>query len=86
MLNEEQRIIAFKEKQYCEEGLINGGIYLINKNIFDNITSESFSFEKDILEKKIADLRIFGLPQQSYFIDIGIPSDYEKANIDFKTF
>lgn len=27
----DKRIIEFKEKEYCQEGLINGGIYVINK-------------------------------------------------------
>ena len=30
------RILRFNEKQYCESGLINGGVYLINRHELDN--------------------------------------------------
>lgn len=78
------RIVQFNEKKQVESGLINGGIYIINKAIFvmKNLPSK-FSFEKDILEKELNNLSIFGYPFDNYFIDIGIPSDFEKANIDF---
>lgn len=82
----ENKIISFNEKQFCESGLINGGIYLINKNIFSDLSlPEVFSFEKEILEKKITELYINGMIQNKYFIDIGIPEDYIKANNDFPT-
>jgi D-glycero-alpha-D-manno-heptose 1-phosphate guanylyltransferase len=38
-----------------------------------------FSFEKDYLEKKLGSRRIFGLEQDNYFIDIGIPEDYARV-------
>ena len=43
-------IQSFKEKAYYEEGFINGGIYLISKNIFNKFElPKQFSFE-DFLE------------------------------------
>lgn len=70
-------ITTFKEKQYCSEGFINGGIYLINVEAFNNIEfPKVFSFEKDFLEKYIKQLHFFALPQSGYFVDIGIPEDY----------
>lgn len=84
-LNDEQRIISFNEKKHCEHGLINGGVYYFRKSLFDKITTnQKFSFEKDILEKHLNDLNIHGSIFDNYFIDIGIPEDYEKAKIDFK--
>lgn len=88
-IDNNNRIIKFKEKQYLQEGLINGGVYLINKDIFNRLNlPEIFSFEKEILEGKTSELKICGIEFQNYFIDIGIPSDFEKANTDFlnKTF
>ncbi|MDL2303030.1 MULTISPECIES: nucleotidyltransferase family protein [unclassified Dysgonomonas] len=84
-LNADNRIIAFIEKQQCKEGLINGGVYLIDKDILlsDKELPVKFSFEKDVLEAKISTLPIYGNIQDTYFIDIGIPEDYRKANIDF---
>lgn len=84
-LNDNKQIITFNEKRYCKEGLINGGIYLINKNIFKKLNlPERFSFEKDIMEAYVDKLNIYGFEQDNYFIDIGIPSDFEKANSDFE--
>lgn len=82
--NSQQRITSFNEKQYCQEGFINGGIYIVNTELFQKIDlPEKFSFEKDIMESYINKLNIYGLEQNNYFIDIGIPSDFEKANKDF---
>jgi len=39
-----------------------------------------FSFEKDYLEKYLEQQKIYGDIQDTYFIDIGIPEDYQKAN------
>lgn len=79
------RIVCFNEKAFRSEGLINGGIYLINKALFDKLNLPAkFSFEKEVMESQLTALGIYGFVQDTYFIDIGIPSDFEKANIDFK--
>lgn len=84
-INEKKRILTFNEKQHCKEGLINGGMYLVNSDVLKKLNlPEKFSFEKDIMEAQVDNLNIFGFEQDRYFIDIGIPSDFKKANIDFK--
>lgn len=86
VLDENHRIISFLEKQYCEAGQINGGTYLINRNthLMDNLGLK-FSFETDVLQQRFAGSYFIGTIHDSYFIDIGIPEDYEKANTEFKT-
>ena len=70
----------FKEKQHYNEGLINGGIYLLNKESFcGEEFPDKFSFEKDYLEKYTGKRQFFGVIQEGYFIDIGIPEDYRRA-------
>lgn len=77
-------IQKFKEKQYFEEGLINGGIYILNRERFlKESFPEKFSFEKDYLEKFTRERRFYGLIQDEYFIDIGIPEDYRRAQQEF---
>lgn len=77
------KVVSFKEKKYYDEGLINGGIYILNKQSLLNLDMPSkFSFEKDYLEKYIQEQTICGLQDDNYFIDIGIPEDFEKANKD----
>jgi len=69
----------FKEKSYYKQGLINGGIYLIKKNIFEKFDlPKKFSFE-EFLENNFQKLKAKGRVFEDYFIDIGIPEDYEKA-------
>ena len=79
-------ISAFNEKKHCDEGLINGGIYLVSakSKIFEGLPTK-FSFETAVLEKQCTLGNIDGVIQDKYFIDIGIPEDYRKANIEFKT-
>jgi D-glycero-alpha-D-manno-heptose 1-phosphate guanylyltransferase len=79
-------ITNFKAKQYVESGCINGGMYALHKNKFlDEDLPKKFSFEKDYLEHYYKKRRMFGLMQDEYFIDIGIPEDYERAQEDLKS-
>jgi D-glycero-alpha-D-manno-heptose 1-phosphate guanylyltransferase len=78
------KIVSFEEKKRVVNGLINGGVYCLKKQEILNIPEEKFSFEKDVLEKKVSQSLIAGLPSDKYFIDIGIPEDYYKAQYDFK--
>lgn len=77
------RILRFNEKQYCEEGLINGGIYLLNRHELDNFP-DKFSLEKDFFETAVHTSTLSGYQSDGYFIDIGIPKDYAQAQTDFK--
>lgn len=80
---ENDYINNFSEKAYKEESLINGGVYIVNKNIFNNSNlNSSFSFETDYLEKQIHNIKIGSFISEGYFIDIGIPEDYNKAKLD----
>lgn len=72
--------MVFQEKQYCAEGLINGGVYAIDRSRLDlSSLPEKFSFEKDVLEPGVAIGQIGGWVSNAYFIDIGIPEDFERA-------
>ena len=79
------KINSFKEKQFYETGLISGGIYALNVESFlKEELPQKFSFENDYLEALYKQRNMFGIVQDRYFIDIGIPSDYEQAQTDFK--
>ena len=82
-LRYDNSIKAFKEKSVFEEGLINGGIYALHAQSFmSKPFPEKFSFEKEYLEKYVRKTELFGLVQDEYFIDIGIPEDYERAQTE----
>lgn len=82
-INQDQIVTGFEEKKIGASGLINGGVYCIFRNSFLNIPfPEKFSFEKDYLEKMINERDMIGFIQDNYFIDIGIPEDYERAQTE----
>jgi len=75
-----ETIIRFEEKKVCSEGLINGGIYLLNRKHLENRHfPEVFSFEKEVLEKDAGTPGLKGFVFDTTFIDIGIPEDYFRA-------
>ncbi|HMK28005.1 MAG TPA: HAD-IIIA family hydrolase [Chitinophagaceae bacterium] len=88
-INADHLVDNFAEKQFYQKGNINGGIYLLNKDKFlDEEFPAIFSFEIDYLEKALSlpkgkKRRIVGQVQDEYFIDIGIPEDYNRAQIEF---
>ncbi len=88
-MDEKNRITSFTEKSSAKApGLINGGVYVLNRDVYLSETEpkENFSIEKEVFEKRMQDLRIFGFVFEDYFIDIGVPDDYQKAQNDFKRF
>ncbi|WP_196603702.1 nucleotidyltransferase family protein [Pectinatus haikarae] len=79
------RIIKFNEKKYCELGIINGGIYCMKRTCLNEIEKKSFSIERGYMEGNCKKKYFYAFESDKYFIDIGIPEDYYKAQIDFKS-
>ncbi|OOY02516.1 D-glycero-D-manno-heptose 1-phosphate guanosyltransferase [Campylobacter coli] len=75
---DEQGIVSsFEEKVFKKQGLINGGVYLLKKDIFNEFNlEEKFSFE-DFLQENYKTLKIQTQIFNNYFIDIGVPKDYQ---------
>ncbi|MBR5233921.1 MAG: HAD-IIIA family hydrolase [Clostridia bacterium] len=69
-------VTYFKEKEPGKSGTINGGIYLIDRQV-PLSKKKKFSFEYDFLEMNCN--RLIPFVSDGYFIDIGIPEDYERA-------
>jgi D-glycero-alpha-D-manno-heptose 1-phosphate guanylyltransferase len=76
------RIVRFEEKKHVTEGVFNAGLYLINQSIISYLADlpVPFSFEKEIFEKQVFPLS--GYVFHDYFIDIGIPDDYARAQTE----
>lgn len=81
------RILAWNEK--LEDGgqplagEINGGIYVMKKSLIAEIPEGKQSLEQDCIPKWLSEgKRIFGLPFDGYFMDIGIPKDYQQFITD----
>lgn len=83
ILNPENQITGFEEKKACLEGLINGGVYIVNTAAFKALNfPDKYSFETDFLQAYVGDVAMYGMTFNTYFIDIGVPEDFHQANID----
>jgi D-glycero-alpha-D-manno-heptose 1-phosphate guanylyltransferase len=75
-------IVGFHEKKPCRRGYINGGIYLLRRSLLDGCP-DVFSMEMDFMERKATAMRMKAFVSEGYFIDIGVPEDYEAAQSAF---
>ncbi|MCX5809848.1 MAG: nucleotidyltransferase family protein [Proteobacteria bacterium] len=84
-IDDQLRILSFEEKGSSNHtGLINAGVYLIKKNLFDNIEEDhEISFERQILPVLIKG-NTCGYITSGRFIDIGVPETYLIADEFFK--
>ena len=75
------RISAFVEKNASEadEGLINAGIYLLDRSIIDYIPLGVSSLETDVFPALVAADDLAGCELDGYFIDIGLPDTLAEA-------
>ncbi len=71
-------LTAFNEKtEEKRRGTINGGVYLMSKELIDQIPEGKVSLENDMIPKWLSEgKRLGGFVNDGYFIDIGIPEDY----------
>lgn len=83
VLVENNQVIGFKDQGGAHPGLINAGVYLLHPSIFSTFNMPTqFSIEKDFLFPHAAALKPEAFIVDDYFIDIGIPEDYARANTE----
>jgi D-glycero-alpha-D-manno-heptose 1-phosphate guanylyltransferase len=77
------RILRFSRMENSGPGIIGAGCYLLPRDIFAHYRSQqdAFSFEDDFLATR-APLSLRAFVTAGYFIDIGVPADYQRAQID----
>ena len=70
------KVTSFREKGIAGRGLINAGSYIVNAEwLLEQDLPEAFSFETDFMMKLCPEYYV----TDGYFIDIGIPEDYQRA-------
>ncbi len=80
-------ITDFKEKGIAGKGLINTGYYIINAYwMLKQNLPEKFSVESDFLLPKIKEIKPGYFVVKNYFIDIGVPEDYARAQNELKAY
>ena len=83
---EQDTIASFGEKGTAGPGLINAGVYCLRRDLFDAFDLPArFSFESDVIEPHLQTLRPLGCQTDAYFIDIGVPEDFARAQVELPT-
>jgi NDP-sugar pyrophosphorylase family protein len=73
------RVIGFMEKAGVNAaGLINAGVYVFDREVFEHIPEGPASLERDVFPR-VLDRGVYALEQRGMFIDIGTPEDYARA-------
>lgn len=77
------RVCRFCEKGVEGPGLINAGCYILPKHIFDGYSlGHVFSLETDFFAHAVPRLHLEVFVSHGQFIDIGIPLDYARAQLE----
>jgi len=86
-ISKDASIISFQEKiKKNRKGLVNAGIYLINKSFIEEIPeNRNISIEKEVFPNWIG-RGFYGYETTDKFIDIGTPESYTQAAKFFKRF
>ena len=93
-LDGQRRITAFLEKGEMDASNklkdwkrpINGGVYVFEKKLLNKIrTRGPVSLEKSVFPRLIAskNKKVYGFLRGAYFMDIGVPGDLQRAQIEF---
>lgn len=75
------RITAFREKRpQPAAGYINAGVYLLHHAMIEQIPNGPSSIERDVFPLWLTQRPMMGWIADGAFIDIGLPSDYERSH------
>ncbi len=80
VVDENQRVISFREKKECQENMfVNGGIYLMKRDVFECMPETArFSLENNFFPKILSE-GCYGFRTNAQVIDIGTPERYLRA-------
>lgn len=70
------RIKSFQKDGMETSGLINSGVYVVNRDIVKYIPDGPVSLEANVLPLLKNDRLLYGKAFDAFFLDIGIPKDY----------
>jgi len=75
-------IVRFQEKSNEGWGVISAGIYVLERRVIADIPSHKpVSLERDVFER-LAGSGLYGFEFDGFFIDIGTPEAYYKAQLE----
>lgn len=85
--DDDDRVLGFIEKPRIQEAstnLINAGIYVFEPSILDRIPAgKVYSAERELFPGLVEEgARLFATETDAYWMDIGTPEQYLRANLD----
>jgi NDP-sugar pyrophosphorylase family protein len=84
-LGSDGTIVGFDEKTASGPGLVNAGVYLLEEEVVASIPAGRSSFERDTLTR-LHGKGTLGFTTRGYFVDIGVPEDYQRLVTDPRAF
>jgi NDP-sugar pyrophosphorylase family protein len=85
VVDEEGRVDAFVEKPApgtAPSNMINAGVYALEASVLDGIPEGRTSIEREVFPAMVADRCLYAAPSPAYWIDVGTPATYLKAQLD----
>ena len=77
-------MVGFREKGEAGAGWINAGCYFLGADALAGLPAqEAFSFEQDVLQPRVQAGAVAAFTATAGFIDIGVPEDYARAQLQF---
>ncbi len=74
------RVVAFREKAETGPGWINGGVYLMRREVAARFPGPGpMSVERDVLPALVEGRELAALEVDGFFLDIGVPDTYDAA-------
>lgn len=79
----ERRVAGFEEKGRSGPGWINAGAYVLSRKFpWPPEHAGKLSFEKEVLAPLVGELQPAAFPVNGFFLDIGVPEDYDRAQTE----
>ena len=84
VIEEQGNVVAFLEKDLNRPGpgVINGGVYVLKREILDLIHNPPCSLEQDVFPVLVERGQIRGCEFDGYFLDIGLPETLEQGHLE----
>lgn len=81
---EQEKVLSIDEKP-TKVYYVSAGIYCISPNVFSSLQGQDYLDMPDLIQQSISENQsVIGFPLHEYWADIGMKSDYNKANASFK--
>jgi D,D-heptose 1,7-bisphosphate phosphatase len=73
------RVLGFAEKAASGAGMINGGVYALRRDAVERLLHGSSSLERHLFPELVADGGLAGQAYGGFFVDIGVPEAFARA-------